>query len=229
MNNEIALPQNNEIAGLSSLAQRINEANQNAHDSSKKAIYYAIECGDALINAKSLVKHGEWQSWLKNNCEVSERTAQNYMKLATEYPSIEDAKAQRVADLSIREAIKELSKPKEKPLTLDTDWMPKGETLAVIFVNGLIGNTLYLQESLVSPTFYYIAYEDVHTIDFTVKPIACKHVERIIFEWLPGKLTRNGVTQLNWSFLNCKPDYVKNEVIESFLPETHRHLRRTTA
>jgi hypothetical protein len=51
------------------------------------------------------------------------------MKLAADYPLLEDSKAQRVADLSIREAIKLLSSPKIKPLALDGDGLPETETL----------------------------------------------------------------------------------------------------
>ena len=98
---------------LPMLAGEIIRTNQLVEESKNKAIHYAIECGAALIEAKSLCKHGEWGVWLKNNCSVSERTTQIYMKLATEYPLLENSNPQRVADLSIREAIKLLSEPKE--------------------------------------------------------------------------------------------------------------------
>lgn len=232
MNNEIALPQNNEIADLTSLAQRINEANQNALASSKKAILYAIECGEALINAKSLVKHGEWQSWLKNNCEVSERTAQNYMKLATEYPSIEDAKAQRVADLSIREAIKELSKPKEvEPLNFDIhhipDWLPKSPALACVFFAP--EEYLWLQEATAHPGFYYIIYFSGSMMDFTIKPIRSSFVEQSLCDWLPGRHTRNcKVRELQWEIFDEVEPYFVQDMREYALPKGYEHLRRSS-
>ena len=95
------------------LSERINEADRNAQDSAKKAVVWGIECGKSLNEAKAIVKHGEWLIFLKDNCEVSERTAQNYMRLANAYPAIDAENTKRVADLSLREALKELSSPKE--------------------------------------------------------------------------------------------------------------------
>lgn len=103
MNNEIALPQNNEIAELTSLAHRINEANQNAQDSSKKAILYAIDCGEALINAKALVKHGEFQGWIEANCTVKYRQAAKYMQLAKHWPELSKVHSDALLELSIDE------------------------------------------------------------------------------------------------------------------------------
>lgn len=41
-----------------------------------------IEIGKNLIEAKDLVKHGEWAAWLEEHVGFTQRTAQNYMKLA---------------------------------------------------------------------------------------------------------------------------------------------------
>ena len=46
------------------------------------AAEYAIKAGEALIEAKKLVKHGDWLPWLRANCKLSERTAQLYMRIA---------------------------------------------------------------------------------------------------------------------------------------------------
>jgi hypothetical protein len=37
--------------------------------------------GELLIEAKSLLKHGEWGNWLTENASFTERTAQSYMRL----------------------------------------------------------------------------------------------------------------------------------------------------
>ena len=111
MNDEIVLPQNNEIADLTSLAHRINEANQNAQDSSKKAVYYAIECGAALINAKSLVKHGEFQGWIEANCTVKYRQAAKYMKLAKHWPELSNVHSGALLELSINETLTLIAEP----------------------------------------------------------------------------------------------------------------------
>ena len=44
-----------------------------------------IEVGKRLIQAKSLVKHGNWAKWLDSNFELSQDTAENYIKLAKRF------------------------------------------------------------------------------------------------------------------------------------------------
>jgi hypothetical protein len=77
----------------------------------RQAVEHAIAAGELLIEAKKQVKHGEWQTWLMANCDISERTVQAYMKLAR--APLEKRNA--VADLPLREALASIAKP--KPLT----------------------------------------------------------------------------------------------------------------
>jgi Protein of unknown function (DUF3102) len=42
---------------------------------------HAVATGRALVEAKSLLKHGRWLPWLKEHCDMSERSAQLYMGL----------------------------------------------------------------------------------------------------------------------------------------------------
>lgn len=44
-----------------------------------------IEIGKRLLEAKQCLPHGKWGDWLQNEVEFSERTAQDYMKIAREY------------------------------------------------------------------------------------------------------------------------------------------------
>lgn len=44
-----------------------------------------IEIGKRLIQAKSLVKHGEWQTWLQNNFQFSQNTAGRFMQVAKRF------------------------------------------------------------------------------------------------------------------------------------------------
>lgn len=44
-----------------------------------------LTIGRGLMEAKALLSHGEWLSWLENRVEFSERAAQRFMKLAREY------------------------------------------------------------------------------------------------------------------------------------------------
>ncbi len=79
------------------LAEEIKRAHTGVMDAAKTAAERAIEAGNALIEAKSLVKHGQWLPFLRDHCELPERTAQLYMKIAK--LGLESA---TVADLSIK-------------------------------------------------------------------------------------------------------------------------------
>lgn len=45
----------------------------------------SVEIGRKLNEAKALVPHGEWEGWLSDNVEYSQSTANNLMRIATEY------------------------------------------------------------------------------------------------------------------------------------------------
>lgn len=63
----------------------------------KKTALCMLEMGDKLIEAKSLVPHGQWESWLKNNVELSTRTARNLMMIAHAFSE----NRQSLADLNV--------------------------------------------------------------------------------------------------------------------------------
>ena len=46
-----------------------------------------IEIGRRLLEAKQCLRHGQWGEWLEKEAEFSERTAQNFMRIAREYPN----------------------------------------------------------------------------------------------------------------------------------------------
>lgn len=50
-----------------------------------QAGFALIEIGKCLLEAKQCLPHGAWGEWLKNEVDFSERTAQNFMKIAKEY------------------------------------------------------------------------------------------------------------------------------------------------
>ncbi|MGH8538378.1 MAG: DUF3102 domain-containing protein [Gammaproteobacteria bacterium] len=108
MSNEMQT--NNE---LHDLAAQINEAHRRASDAARTAVEHALTAGRLLIQAKARTQHGGWLPWLKEHCEVSERTAQAYMRLALKLPELDPTKAQRVADLPLREALCLLAEPRE--------------------------------------------------------------------------------------------------------------------
>jgi hypothetical protein len=67
---------------LVALAADIRDAHAGADASALAHATRALDAGRALIEAKSLVRHGRWLPWLKTHCHLAERTAQLYMKLA---------------------------------------------------------------------------------------------------------------------------------------------------
>ena len=49
------------------------------------ALAYIVEIGRRLAEAKSILPHGAWGDWLKQEVNFSQSTANNYMKLFEEY------------------------------------------------------------------------------------------------------------------------------------------------
>ena len=94
---------------LAQLAERIKSLHGAVIDNGKNVVRKGIEAGLALIEAKKLVGHGQWLPWLKENCGVSERRAQHYMKLAANRSKIEAAmKNEPGADFSLKWALGQL-------------------------------------------------------------------------------------------------------------------------
>jgi hypothetical protein len=67
---------------LAALAAEIRTAHAGVESAALARAARALDAGRALLEAKSLLKHGRWLPWLKEHCELPERTAQLYMKLA---------------------------------------------------------------------------------------------------------------------------------------------------
>lgn len=74
----------------------LNQINQNI-----------IEIGKRLILAKSLVPHGQWQSWLQNNFKLSHSSAKNFMAASERF-----GKSQPVGFLNSTQMIALLALPK---------------------------------------------------------------------------------------------------------------------
>ena len=70
------------MASADELLPEIVKEHRAASEHMRQAVASAIKVGELLIKAKSLVRRGEWQDWLANNCPFAETTAQGYMRLA---------------------------------------------------------------------------------------------------------------------------------------------------
>lgn len=81
------------------------------------ALMYAIEIGRRLCEAKGVLEHGEWGEWLKNEVNFSQRTANNFMRLYSEYGASqlcffqENSNSQPFANLPYSKALKLLAVP----------------------------------------------------------------------------------------------------------------------
>jgi hypothetical protein len=100
------MPKSATVADLTSASNRLPilaEEIKRAHAGVKAAVQvaaeHALEAGRGLIEAKALVKHGEWLPWLKKNVGFSERTAQLYMRIVEL-----GFKSSTVADLGLQAA-----------------------------------------------------------------------------------------------------------------------------
>jgi hypothetical protein len=94
---------------LDVLVEEIHEEVRLAEHHWNQALRHAITAGEKLIEAKTLVRHGEWLPWLEANFPGGRSTAQLYMQLARN--------AQRVGHLaSVREAMAALTEPRAEAL-----------------------------------------------------------------------------------------------------------------
>ena len=68
-----------------------------------------LTIGQRLAEAKAMLDHGEWLPWLTERVEFSERSAQNFMRLAREWSN-----PQTLADLGASKALTLLALPEER-------------------------------------------------------------------------------------------------------------------
>lgn len=83
-------------------------------------VWYAVEIGRRLTEAKELVAHGEWMDWLKRETEFSQPTANRFMRIYAEYGSDQgnlfgaETKYSTLNNLSVSNALKLLAMPEEE-------------------------------------------------------------------------------------------------------------------
>jgi len=102
---------------LAQLATKAKEAHSIVVNAPRVVLQHAITAGAALNEAKAKVGHGKWLAWLKDNCpDISDRTAERYMKLADGKAKLEKklqdpAKFDIVSNLTINEALRLIDEP----------------------------------------------------------------------------------------------------------------------
>lgn len=90
-------------------------------DAARRAVLsYCIEIGRRLVEAKSMVGHGEWGAYLREELGFSQSTANNHMRLFEAYGADQmtlagaAVKSQAFADLSYTQALALLALPSEE-------------------------------------------------------------------------------------------------------------------
>lgn len=76
----------NQLA-MDTTARLAAEINIIKEQTARQVLSASIEIGLRLEQAKSLVEHGQWETWLQENVSYSQSTAQNLMRIAREYGS----------------------------------------------------------------------------------------------------------------------------------------------
>jgi hypothetical protein len=114
---------------LSHLADRINAEHAQAETALRTGLEHARNVGLLLLEAKAQCAHGRWVPWLESNVRFSVRTAQAYMRVAQRWHELE-AKAQPVALLTFKQAVKLLADPAPEEAAAGAGSPPLGVYLA---------------------------------------------------------------------------------------------------
>ena len=96
------------VARLAVLATEIKAKLTLARRHGQAKVSALMDAGDRLQEAKDALDHGQWDDWLSDNFELSDRTARLCMQFARHRARIE-AKMATVATLGIREALEQIS------------------------------------------------------------------------------------------------------------------------
>ena len=95
-------------ARLTALATEIRQKLTVARHHGQATLAALMDAGDRLTEAKSVLAHGQWDGWLSENFELSDRTARLYMQLAEHRERVE-AKMASVAILTVRGALEAIA------------------------------------------------------------------------------------------------------------------------
>jgi Protein of unknown function (DUF3102) len=104
---------------LTDLAARIRITHAAVGHAMKSAVENAMATGDLLLEAKEQLDHGQWMPWLREHCQVAERTARLYMRLAKNRAVIE--LAGDTANLTLNGAARLLAAPRDEEEKSDDD------------------------------------------------------------------------------------------------------------
>ena len=95
---------------LDQLKEQINEHHAKFEASVRTSLEHARDTGEALLDAKKAVGHGNFIGWVEENCSFSMRTAQKYMRIAQKWSELEP-NAPPTAHLTIAKVLNLLAEP----------------------------------------------------------------------------------------------------------------------
>lgn len=108
-------------AALERTPQKIGEEIRSLTYQAKcMTVYFGVEIGRRLVEAKELVGHGGWGDWVKRETEFSQTTASRFMKVFEAYGADQigifgaEAKSSTLQNLSISNALRLLAVPEEE-------------------------------------------------------------------------------------------------------------------
>ena len=117
-----------ELASAPSAARDIETITAEILELKQTAGSAILNIGQRLIEAKEMLDHGEWLPWLEERVEFSERSAQNFMRLAREWSN-----PQTLADLGASKALTLLALPPvEREEFLSEEHVVNGEAKSVV-------------------------------------------------------------------------------------------------
>lgn len=193
---------------IANLASEINAAHQMASKLAGEAIDHAKRAGELLIEVKEQLPHGQFQTWLHENVSVSVRQAQRYMAAALGKKLPVRAIANRIDGKS--DTVSHLP-----------EWLPKNGEVAFVDFKGegdwleSLDDVLMVQEIGHAEGFYAAVYLNGSMADFTSRGIRSDFVEKVIFDWLPGRHSRGkGAKDLKWSYVES-PNLVKEVFVDA--------------
>jgi hypothetical protein len=97
---------------LPSIATEVRALHGAVRDHFRTTLNYARQAGDLLLVARKVVADGRWEKWLRDECQIDERNAQRYMRVARHWTEIE-AQSDDSSLLSIDGALKLIAKPRD--------------------------------------------------------------------------------------------------------------------
>lgn len=105
------------VSRINALHEQADSIAKSAKEQANRAVEIAVECGRLLSEQKKSVEYGKWVGWIKANCNFSEDTAQNYMRLYRKVAELTKLENETVSDVGSKtESARFLDKLKGKTI-----------------------------------------------------------------------------------------------------------------